>query len=142
MSNKITVSAQVICYLNGSPLGQVNSFHWSSSTPYKALYGLDSIVPVELAATTTNVSGTVGIYSIPGSGNLGGLGVTAPFQNVLNQQYFTIALRDEQTGTTFFSAQYCQVQDQSWQAESKGIVSGSFSFTGLLWTNEVPVAVV
>ncbi len=140
MSNKITVSAQIICYINSTPVGQVSSFHWSSNTPMRPLYGLDSIIPFELVQTTTSVSGTVAMYAIPGSGNLEGLGITAPFQNLLSQKYFTIILQDELLGTTFFAAQYCMVNNQSWQAEAKGLVSGSFQFSGLLWVNEVPIA--
>lgn len=142
MSNKITIAAQVICYLNGSPLGQVTGFHWTSNTGYKPQFGLDSVIPVELTPTTTSVTGTVSILSIPATGNLEGLGITAPFQNLLNTKYFTIALRDELYGTTFFQASYCVVDSQTWGAEAKGIVTGQFQFTGMIWNNEVPVVEV
>lgn len=142
MSNKITIAAQVICYINASPIGQVTGFHWTSSTPFRPQFGLDSILPVELTPTVTNVSGTVSILSIPASGNLEGMGITAPFQDLLNAKYFNIALRDELYGTTFFQASYCVVEQQSWAADAKGLVTGQFNFTGLVWNNEVPAVQV
>jgi hypothetical protein len=133
----MVVGAQAVCYINGTMYGQVSSFRWSSDTPYRPLYGLDCIWPQELVPTVVKVSAQLNIYRMVGDGGLEGAGITAPYASLPRQQYFTLSLRDRYSDNLLFESRWCVVDTQTWDVPAKGLVTGSFSVTGIAWHNEV-----
>jgi hypothetical protein len=136
MRSSIITGARVVCYINSIAVGKVTGFHWESDTSRKAIYGLDSGEPYELAPTTTRIGGEIGLLRTEGDGGLEGLGVVAQFPNLPREEYFSITLLDRASDTVLFRADKCAVKSQKWGVSAKQVMSGSFSFEGLLWTNE------
>lgn len=138
--SRLLTSAQVLVYINGKPFAWATSFRWESATPRKAIYGLDSGEPYELAPTTTKVHGSVGLLRLSASGGLEGAGVVAQYHDIPREKYFTLTLVDRTTDTIIFTAGHCAVQSQSWDIPAKGRVTGSMTFEALDWNNEAKPA--
>lgn len=138
--SKIVVGAGLSVFVNGKIYGQVTSFKWDSSTPVKANYGIDSLMPYELANTATKVVGSMSLVRVHGDGGLEGRGVVAPLTHLELEKYFSVLVVDRLTGLDVFRADHCKVTAQSWQVAARGKMEGSFSFEGIQWTNEADYA--
>ncbi len=134
---KTIVTAGVLLYVNNRPYGQVRSFRFSSQTARNPIYGIDSIDPFELAPTITKVSGSIGLVRTLFDGGAEGAGLTASFEQLPREKYFSIMLIEKASDTVLFRADYCSVTNQNWMFESKEIVRGDVEFEALTWSNEV-----
>lgn len=134
---KVVVGAHVTCYINGQPYGRASQFSFRSMTPRKAIYGLDSMDPYELAPTTTKVTGTLRIYRTVGDGGAEGGGLTVPYEDLPREKYFTVQLIDRGSDKVLFQAELCSVVSQSWDVPMKGVVSGTLEFEAISWSNEL-----
>lgn len=135
-ASRLLTGARVILYINGRPYAAVISFKWDSATPKKAIYGLDSGEPYELAPGQTKITGTITLLRTIGDGGAEGAGMVAEFSDVPREKYFTLALVERLTDTQIFRADQCSVTNQGWDIPSKGTVTGSLSFEALTWNNE------
>lgn len=133
---KTMVAASVICYVNGRALGTVSSFSFQSVTPRKAIRGIDSNIPYELAPTTSAITGTLELYRMDADGGIEGYLFTAPFDELPTEKYFSLQLINTKTDTVLFQADYCSVESQSWNVSSKTLVTGTVNFSALYWNNE------
>lgn len=134
---KTIVTAGVLLYVNNRPYGQVKSFRFNSESPRNAIYGLDSIDPFELAPTITKVAGSIGLVRTLYDGGAEGAGLTASFEQLPQEKYFSIMLVEKSSDTVLFRADFCSVTRQNWIFETKDIVKGEVDFEALTWSNEV-----
>lgn len=133
---KVITGASVVLHLNGKPFGRVRAFQWSSDTPRAPKYGLDSTEPFELIPTTTRITGRISLYRTVGDAGAEGAGMTAPYEFLPKEKYFSLYLVERGSDTTIFEALYCSVVRQSWSAPEKGMVTGEIEFEALDWSNE------
>lgn len=133
---RIVVSARVLCFINGKLIGRVTSFSWNSLTPHKPARGMDVPYVLELMPTTVSVSFTMGLLRTIADGGAQGAGITVPQSVVSSQKYFTIVLVERNTDTTLFRADYCMAESEGWAIPAKGIMAGTVSGVGVLWTND------
>lgn len=133
----LVTAAKVKLYINGKPFGRVNGFSWASETPRRPIYGVDSTQPYELAVTTTRCTGTISVMKITADGGAEGAGVTAPYPEISRERYFSLALIEIGSDLVIFQADRCSLVSQSWNAPARGLITGSFSFEAIDWTNEV-----
>jgi hypothetical protein len=136
MISRLLSGAKVILYINGNPYAAVVSFKWDSTTGRKAIYGLDSGEPYELAPTTNKIVGTMMLLRTIGDGAAEGAGLVAQFADVPREKYFSLSLIERSTDTQIFRADRCSVLNQSWDVPSKGLAMGSLNFEALSWNNE------
>ena len=129
--------ARIYAYINGYKFGPAISVSVTSTSQTHPIEGIDEVIPSELAPTRCQVHGVVQCYRIVGDGGLEGLGITDQFANIPRQKYFSFALKDRITGKMLVKIDYCMVDSQQWQIGSKALMMGSFSFTGISWTNEM-----
>ena len=132
---RTVVGASVLCYIDGGVFGRAIDFSFQTATPRRAIYGIDSLEPVELAPTQTKVSGTLRVIRTIGDGGSGDM--TGDSNNFEREKYFSIALVDRNTDTVFFQAKSCSITSQNWSIPSKGHVSGTITFDALGWVNEL-----
>ncbi len=136
MRSRLVTGAQVILYINGKPYAVVTGFKWDSITPPKAIYGLDCGEPLELAPTTTKITGQIGLLRQVGSGGIEGAGVVPHFPSLPRAKYFTLALVERSTDTQLFRADRCWAISQTWDVPSKGRMTGGLTFEAMDWNNE------
>jgi len=136
MGSPVLVSAQVLVYINGKLYAKVTGLSLSSATPHREIRGLDSSTPYELAPTTASVSGSVQFLRLLGDGGLEGDRVAVPFASLINEKYFSLLIVERRQNTVLFQAEQCCVTSQELGIPSRGIVTGSFNFTGIAWSND------
>jgi hypothetical protein len=134
--SRLITAAKVVLYINGKPYALVTSFAWTSQTPKKAIYGLDSGEPYELAPGQTKCQGQIGLLRAVGEGGLEGIGVTPFFHDLPREKYFTLALVERGTDTQIFRADRCSIMSQAWNIPAKGMVTGTMTFEAMDWNNE------
>jgi hypothetical protein len=133
---KLVVAAKVLVYINGKLFGRCSSFQWTSLTPRKKIRTIDIQWPVELAATTTDVTWSMAVLRTIGDGGMQGAGVVAP-QNVLSKEkYFTLLLVERTSNLTLFKADMCAVDSEGWSVNAKSLMAGQVSGSGIIWVNE------
>lgn len=134
---RLVTAAKVLCYVNGKLLGRVTSFSWTSTTPRKKIRGVDIPHPLELAATTTDVSWNMGVLRTVGDGGMQGAGMIAAQQaDVVREKYFTLLLIERSSNLVLFKADYCNTDSENWSINAKAIMSGQVTGSGIVWNNE------
>lgn len=137
--SKVLTSAKVVCYINGKPVGRVTSFRFTSDTPWREIIGVDQNTPFEFAPITTRCSGSLTLIRTVRDGGIEALGMTTHTSQLSKAKYCTLTLVDRTTDTIIFRADSCVVSNQSWDAPTRGLVTGSVSFMALGWSNECEV---
>lgn len=136
MPSLIVAGAHILCYINGRLYAQVSEFKWSSSTPRKAIHGIDSPDPFELAPTITIIKGEAKVFRLSGDGGFQGLGISASFSDLPKEKYFSVQIVDRRSDTVIFECPTCAQESESWAAIAKSLMTGTLSFTGISWGNE------
>lgn len=136
MSNKLITGTEVICHINNSPFALCANIAFNSETPRKNIYSIDSLQPVELLQGPTQCGGTLQVYRLKRSGGIEGAGLSAHFNDLIKEKYFSILLIDRSTDSVLFRADSCSVISQSWNV-GRNYVLGTISFSALNWSNEV-----
>lgn len=133
----IIAAHHLVCYINGVLFGYINGMpQWNVDTEYREARGIDTNEAFELMPGQSRVSGTFTILRGRDTGGLEGAGLVASGQKMLQQKYMTIEMVDRLTNQTVFRALRCQVTRQSWSAQPKGLVTGTFTWTGIEHENE------
>jgi hypothetical protein len=133
---KIVHGARVLVYVNGKLFGVCTSFSWSSVSPRKKIRTIDISHAVELAATTTDVTFTMGVLRTIGDGGGQGAGVIALQSEVSKEKYFSVLLLERQSDLPLFKADLCQTDAEQWSVTAKGLATGQISCSGIIWSNE------
>lgn len=134
---RTVVSAGVVLYINGRPFGRVSAFNWNSNTPKTPKYGVDTLLPTDFVPGPTSITCNVGVYKVSGDGGAQGAGIAGHLEDVPREKYFRAQLIERATGTIVFQADTCTTISQTWNAPSKGLVTGQIVFTALSWSNEI-----
>lgn len=122
-------------YINNRLLGIATGVEFVINTGRKPIYGIDQIAPAELAPGQYSITGKIDCVRVS-NGGLEARGVAASQSNLLLEKYINIKIMDRVGNTTIFSCESATVDSQQWRVESRGLMRGSFSFSGLSWSNE------
>lgn len=137
MSISKTVSgASSKLFINGRVYPYATSIRWVASTGRKEIFGIDQSTPFELSPGNDTIQGTVEVVRIRSSGGLEGAGITASERLVLQEKYFSLLLIDRTTDTVLLQIDDASLMEQSWNVINKSIMTGSFTFKGIGWSNE------
>jgi hypothetical protein len=132
--DKTLVSGGVTCYINGKELGWVVGLSFHANTPRRAVHGIDTLVPFELVAQTTDVGGMIHVVKMVGDDSLEYRGIVGGTKMLIAEKYFTLTLVQRNAAGaawTLFRADECSVESQSWELQAKAMVTGQFSFKGI-----------
>lgn len=128
--------AHIVVYINGKAFGRATGFSWKSDTSRRAVYALDSIDPYDIQPTTTKITGRVDCIRTINDGGLEGAGIVGTFHDIPREKWVSLMLVERSTGTVIFKSDNVQVAHQSWNIGLKAVVSGSFEFEAIDWSNE------
>lgn len=131
---RLVVGAHVLVYVNSRPFGRCAEFEHESDTPARPVKCVDSVIPAEQIPLAVSFSGSMQIYRLHQDGGIEQAGLTATWQDLPREKYFSIVVLDRLTQTTLFRADRCKVLRQRWSMR-KGFVMGSVQFTGIIWNN-------
>ena len=133
---KTITPAHLKLYVNGQLIGIAMGGSYQIQTAVRDIRAIDSNVAYELAPTQCDVSGTIQIVRLHGTGGIEGEGIAAFDEEILLQKYSTITLVDRKTDLNMQEFGRCLCTGQQWNIPTRGIVTGSFSFKGTAWSNE------
>ena len=137
MARTFTIaSAQCLAWINGVQVGQVSGFSWRSMENRREVYAVDQNQPFELIPTQSRVQCNLRLWRLLLDGGSQGLGMSGGLDAMVRERYFTFMITERSTDTVLFQAQECSLNDESWDIQPRGIVTGTLSFTALTWNNE------
>lgn len=123
-------------YINGVLYGVATNFSYQISYGRKAISGIDVPVPLELGATTIEITGSINILKVAGDQGIQGYGLGPQQQNFSLEQYVTILMLDRTTNNSVFRTNQAQVLSESWDMPVKGMVTGTVNFKCITSENE------
>jgi hypothetical protein len=135
-NSQVLQGAGVTVQINGTDWGVVTGVQLQMSSSHKMIQGIDSLQSFELAPTSVGISGSISLIKLLNDGGLERRGIIPSHSEVVFEKYFQLRLIERATGTLLFQADQCVVENQQWSYQSRAIVQGSFSFTGLSWGSD------
>jgi hypothetical protein len=131
--------ARILVVINGRLYGRCSGISWNPSAPKKPARAVDSPLVQEYMPTTVEVMGQMTVFRMIGDGGLEGAGIVAQQIDTSREKYCTIQLIERETDSTVLQINQATVHNQSWNATPKGLLVGSFTFSGIIFTNESSV---
>lgn len=135
-NSKTIAAANVKVFINGKPFGIATAINWTASVGRHAIFGIDNETPFELAPGQRIIQGRMDVVRIRQSGGLEGAGVMAPDDDIMLEKYIQIVVNDRASDDSILNMPKAAADNQNWVAQSKGVVTGSFSFMGIGWSND------
>lgn len=135
-TTKTMRAADLRVFINGRIYPWVTSVRWNATTGTHPIYGIDQHTPFELGIGQSSIKGTMDVCRLRNTGGLEGSGIVPPEQDMLRGKYFSLALVDRLSDTIILQIDEGFVTDQNWQTQPRGLLTGSFSFEGMGWTND------
>jgi hypothetical protein len=126
------VGADVRIFINQTLYPQAQSVSWSMDYGESEIYGIDSVLPQEIAPGRNSVSGQIQGLRVTHSGGLQAVGARGLVTQLLSAPYVSIRIQDRRTGEDLLFVPRAKVSQQSHQAATKGVVRMSFAFKGLV----------
>jgi hypothetical protein len=137
MAASSTVRAvDLILYINGKVFGVATSMNWEISTGSKAIRGIDQDFPFELAPGSSMVRGSVECMRQHDDAGVEGFGIVAIQDKLSNGRYFSLQLIDRETDSVVLQVLKASLTSQQWRVQAKGVLTGSFSWEALQYSNE------
>lgn len=133
---KTYTGADVKLYINNQLFGISPSFQITIDNGRKATYGVDQIYPFELMLTAYSVKGTAQCYRLKGDGGLEGRGLTLGQNDILFEKYITMSFVDRITDEVIFQFYNVGIINQNWKVANRSLLTGTFSFEAIFWSNE------
>lgn len=134
---KYMTGARAIIKVNNKLAGFAFNISWNVNTTYQEIFELDSYVPYELAPTLITVTGTIGMFHIPGKGPVAE-GFQPNVLSFLHHKYITIQVVDSSTGNIMLNIERAVITNKS-QALNAGDVSQiQLSWKAIGWSDDQP----
>ena len=134
-SSTVVRGGDVKVWINGNLFTPVSSVKYRINTNRKEIFGIDQIIPFELAPGTISIDGSVDVYRMKNNGSLEGRGIVAPLQKMLEEKYFSLVITDRETDICLLYIPQASLKEQNWSFQ-KGICTGSFSFAGIGYASD------
>jgi len=136
MRNSTIAGTDCSVYINGKLFGVASDFRWTVNSGTRAIRGIDSVFPFEIATGSHEVSGSVSLYRKHNTAGIEGAGIAPRDAFLARSRYFSITVIDRVTDSIIFNCDKCAITSQDWNVPAQGVVSGSFSFQGIGYNNE------
>ena len=126
---KVYVNSQLLGWVTGIPT-------WTITTEWARIREIDSSITRQLVPRSYTVSGTLQVVRGRYTGGAEGAGLIPSAENMLRQKYLTIEVQDITTQDIVYRAKHCQVMNQTWRIDGRGVVTGTLNFEGLTFESE------
>ena len=125
-----------VLYINGKIFGVATGINWNAATGTQSRYGIDQQTPQEILSTQAAINGTVQCLRHHNTAGVEGAGVVPVEGELSRGRYFFLQLVDRQTDTVILQIPKAALVSQQWSVQSRGVMTGSFTFEGVSWSNE------
>lgn len=128
--------SRAIIKVNGELFGFAMSVSYNIQTTASDVKTIDSWVPWELAPSMISVSGTLGMFHIPGKGPAVTL-TQANLLSFLDQKYITIEISDRTTGNLVFKTERAMVVGKSQSLNAGALSTIELQWRAIGWSDEM-----
>lgn len=133
---KYLTGARTIIKINGSIIGFAFKVSWEAKTIADEIYTIDDPLPWELAPKRIEVSGTLGLFLIPGESPQS-MAIQSDIASFLANRYITIEVIDSATDAIIFRAGSAMVTGQQSSLSSEQIGSTMLTWKAVGWQAEI-----
>jgi hypothetical protein len=119
--------ARAIIKVNGKLFGFAYGVNYTINTPHEEVWTIDDWTAYELAPQRISISGTLGMFHVPGKSPTEQL-VQANVLSYLMHKYITIEISDQMTGEKIFKTERAVIT-----SKSQNLNAGELSTINLTW---------
>jgi hypothetical protein len=132
---KYHTGPRCVLKVNGKLIGFAFAVSYTIQTDNTEVFTIDDYLPYELAPRSISVSGTLGMFVIPGRSSVSE-GLQSNVLSFMMNKYISLEISDSATGTILFKTNKAVItgQQTSIQAEQMSITQLSWKAIG--WQNE------
>lgn len=124
--------------INGKVVGFATGLSWSRSVNTKVINEMDNPFAKEIMPTTYSIVGSLSGFRLRGSGGLDGAGIMdlSSMAKFFTQKYCVIEIVDILSGATIASMKFVVFDSDSWQVQTKAVITFSGTFKAVFMGNE------
>jgi len=134
---KYMTGARAIIKVNSKLAGFAFNIAWNVSTSHQEIFEVDNYLPYELAPQVVTVTGTIGMFHIPGQGP-GAEGFQANVLSFLHHKYITIEVQDQTTGNVLLNISKAVITNKSQVLNAGEVSQIQLSFRAIGWSDDQP----
>lgn len=134
---KYMTGARTILKVNGSVIAFAFRVSWDVRTVAEEIYTIDSTLPWEIAPKRIEVSGTLGLFQVPGQSPQA-LNIQSDVASFLIDKYITIEVKDSATDAILFSTGSAIITGQQGTLNSEQLGSVNLTWKAVGWQAENP----
>ena len=128
--------ARAIIKVNGKLFGFAFGVNYNIATPHEEVWTIDDWTPYELAPQRISISGTLGMFHIPGKGPTREL-VQANVLSFLMHKYITLEITDQMTGQKIFKTERAVITNKNQILQAGDISTIQLSWKAIGWIDEL-----
>lgn len=130
-SQRTIAGAHIKLYINGAVYNEVQQLSYTIDYGEEPIYGIDSPFPQEIKITRISIQGTISGVRIANSNGLQGQNLRPGIRSSVFAPYISIRVFDRRTGEDIIFIPHAKVGNEKVNVSAKGIMTTSFSFSGL-----------
>ena len=134
---KYMTGARTVLKVNGKLIGYAFSVSWSCQTEGTEIFTIDDPVAWEIAPRRISVSGSLGLFQIPGQSPQAEL-IQSDVASFLMNRYISIEIRDSATDTIMFKTNKAQITGQQSDLNSEQMGRTVLQWHAVGWQVEGP----
>lgn len=128
--------SRAIIKVNDELIGFAFSVSFNISTTQDPIYTIDEWLPWELAPQRVAVTGTLGMFHIPGRGPTANTGMMQNVLSFMKHKYITIDIRDQQTDNTIFKTDKAVITGRRQRIQAGEPSSIELTWMSIGWVDE------
>lgn len=132
---KYLTGARTIIRVNGDVVAFAFQVTWNCRTEVTEIYTIDDPLPWEIAPKTISVTGTLGLFQLPGDSPTARL-MQADVATFLMNKYITIEVKDAASDNIIFKTNRAMVTGQQGEVTSEKLSTMTLSWTAIGWRAE------
>jgi len=134
-SAKYMTGARTVVKVNDTIIGFAFQVTWNVQNETVPIYTIDDIAPWEIAPQRVSVSGTLGLFQIPGNSPVYS-GIMTDLSSFLANKYITIEVKDSSTDSVLFKTTTAMMTSLQADVNSERISTYSLSWRAVGWQAE------
>ena len=132
---KFHTGARCVIKVNNKLVGFAFSVSWKVQTDNQEIFTVDDYLPAELAPRSISVSGTLGMFVIPGRSAASEILQSNVLSFMMNK-YISLEISDSATGTILFKTNKAVVVGQQTTIQSGQLSISQLAWKAIGWQNE------
>jgi hypothetical protein len=133
--------ARCVLRINGEIVGFAFQVSWSVRTDGTEIQTIDDALPWEIAPTRISVSGTLGMFQVPGESPQSNLWQSDAFSFLMNR-YITIEVKDSATDAIIFRTGAAMIVGQDSNINSEQLGQTTLHWRAVGWQVETRPAAI